>query len=93
VKQSKDYNVDKKNYKVDIKALHYKLFLLRPYQNNYGNWQLRQQLLQLKLLSFVNVNNWGLTINKQFLTKMGGNNEFLLPDWQLKIGLKIKDNH
>jgi len=33
-------------------------------------------LWQLKSLSFDNVNELQLTINKQFLTKIGGNNEF-----------------
>ncbi len=35
-----------------------------------------KQLWQLKLLSFVKVKDKRLMINKQFLTKIGGNNEF-----------------
>jgi len=35
-----------------------------------------KRLSRLKSLSFLNFNNYRLTINEQFLTKIGGNNEF-----------------
>ncbi len=41
------------------------------------------------IISFVNINNKGLTINKQFLTKIGGNNTFELPVLLFAIGLTI----
>ena len=55
------------NWKISVKALMKRL------------WKLTiktKRLSRLKLLSFVNVNNYRLTINKRFVTKIGGKNEF-----------------
>jgi len=50
------------NWKISVKALMKRL------------WKLTKRLSRLKLLSFVNVNNYRLTINKRFVTKIGGKN-------------------
>jgi len=61
------YNKALQNWKISFKALTKRL------------WKLSiktKRLSRLKLLSLVNVNYERLTINKQFLTKIGRNNEF-----------------
>jgi len=57
-----------------------------------------KQLITIIIISFVNVNDQWLMINKSFVTKVGGNNEFKLPVLLLakireKIGLRFKINN
>jgi hypothetical protein len=59
------------------KALHYKLFFLKALTKRLWKLTIKtKRLSQIKSLSFLNFNDYRLTINKPFLTKIGGNNEF-----------------
>jgi len=59
------------------KALRYKLFFLKALTKRLWKLTIRTKRLSwLKSLSFLNFNDWRLTINKQFLAKIGRNNKF-----------------
>jgi len=59
------------------KALRYKLFILKALTKRLWKLTIKtKRLSRLKSLSFLNFNDYRFTINKQFLTKIGGNNEF-----------------